>query len=126
MARHVLLVDDDAGIRMFLRLNFVLEGFEVTEAGDGVEGLEAVAAQRPDIVILDVMMPRLDGFGVLAALRRSEETRDIPVILLTARASEEDAAAGLEAGAVAYLTKPFDPTELVELAIRSALPARAS
>ena len=91
-----------------------MEGYEVSTANDGVEGLEQARAERPDIVILDIMMPRMDGLEVTKALKGDRDTKDIPIILLSAKAQAADLRAGKESGADDYLTKPFDPLELLE------------
>jgi DNA-binding response OmpR family regulator len=111
----VLVVDDDAVVRELLRMNFELEGHAVLEAADGESAIATVRDQRPDAVLLDVMMPAPNGFEVCAALRADPSTAAIPVILLTARALSADRVRGHDAGADAYVTKPFDPLELVEL-----------
>ena len=109
----VLIVDDDPVIQLLLRVNFEMDGFEVSTADDGEQGLEAARRQHPDLVLLDVMMPKLDGYQVLAALRESSDTKDLPVVLLSAKSLDEDKRAGLDAGANAYITKPFDPIRLL-------------
>ena len=111
----ILVVDDDAVVRELLRMNFELEGHEVLEADDGASGLAAVREHRPDAVLLDVMMPAPNGFEVCATLRADPELAAMPVVLLTARALSADRVQGHDAGADAYVTKPFDPLELVEL-----------
>jgi DNA-binding response OmpR family regulator len=111
---NVLLVDDDPVILKLLQVNFEMEGFKVSTANDGVEGLEKARAERPDIVLLDIMMPRMDGLEVTKALKGDPETKDIPIILLSAKAQASDIQAGKDIGADDYLTKPFDPLELLE------------
>lgn len=111
---NVLLVDDDPVILKLLQVNFEMEGFHVSTANDGVEGLEKARAERPDIVLLDIMMPRMDGLEVTKALKSDPETKDIPIILLSAKAQASDIQAGKDMGADDYLTKPFDPLELLE------------
>ena len=113
-AANVLLVDDDPVILKLLQVNFEMEGFNVSTANDGVEGLEKARAERPDIVLLDIMMPRMDGLQVTKALKGDPETKDIPIILLSAKAQASDIQAGKDIGADDYLTKPFDPLELLE------------
>lgn len=115
MAVKVLAVDDDAVIQRLLQVNLEMEGYEVELASDGVEALERARAFRPDVVLLDVMMPRMDGWQVCAAMRADPELRDIPVVFLSARAQESDLGRGEEVGADAYVTKPFDPLELLAL-----------
>ena len=107
--RRILVVDDEPRIIGFIRMNLELEGHQVLEAHDGLEALEAVRTKLPDIVLLDVMMPELDGFETLRMLR---EFSDIPVIMLTAKGEENDRVYGLELGADDYITKPFGPREL--------------
>jgi DNA-binding response OmpR family regulator len=109
---RILVVDDETAIRVLVRMNLVLAGMEVLEAKDGAEALETARRERPDLVLLDVMMPDVDGFEVARELARDEATRDIPVVFLTARADRVDELRGYEAGAVAYVTKPFDPVWL--------------
>jgi DNA-binding response OmpR family regulator len=110
----VLVVDDDPVIQKLLQVNFEMEGYTVLLASDGVEGLERVRADRPDIVILDVMMPRMNGLEVAAALKDDAATAGIPIILLSAKAQESDLRAGETTGAEDYVTKPFDPLQLLE------------
>lgn len=108
-ARRILVVDDEPRMIGFIRMNLELEGHQVLEAHNGLEALEAVRTKLPDIVLLDVMMPELDGFETLRMLR---EFSDIPVIMLTAKGEENDRVYGLELGADDYITKPFGPREL--------------
>ena len=108
--RRILVVDDEQRMIRFIRMNLDLEGFSVHEAYDGKDALNQVRKVMPDLVILDVMMPKMDGFETLALLR---ETSNVPVIMLTARGDEEDRVRGLELGADDYVTKPFSPRELV-------------
>ena len=109
----VLVVDDDPVIRRMLQLSYESEGFEVTTAADGVEGLEALRTSPPDVLILDIMMPKLDGMKVMDELKSDERLRSIPVILLSAKATSLDIELGMKAGAADYVTKPFDPLDLV-------------
>ena len=108
------MVDDDPVIRKLLCVNFEMEGYDVMTACDGAEGLEAVRSAAPDLVLLDVMMPRLDGLAVVRALKDDPATKEIPVVLLSAKAQATDINSGLEAGADDYVTKPFDPLELLD------------
>jgi DNA-binding response OmpR family regulator len=110
--RLVLVADDDEDIRSLVRYRLVGNGFEVVTAVNGEEALRLAAERSPDLAILDVMMPRLDGFEVTRRLRADEATRAIPVILLTSRAQEADVTQGFAAGADDYLRKPFSPQEL--------------
>ena len=118
--RRVLVVDDSQVIRELIAVNLELEGFDVTIAGDGEEALALVAQQRPDVITLDVVMPRLDGFETAARLRADPAYADIPLVLVTARAAAADLARGDELGVDGYLTKPFEPAELVALVGRLA------
>lgn len=106
----VLIVDDEPRIRRFVRINLEMEGFRAIEASDGLEALEQVREKMPDMVLLDVMMPEIDGFETLRMIR---EISSVPVIMLTVRSSEEDKVRGLDLGADDYITKPFSPRELV-------------
>ncbi len=104
---------------MLCRVNLELAGHQVLEASNGVAGLKLALGERPDVIVLDVMLPELDGLSVLAALTSEASTRDVPVILLTARTQLEDRRAAWRAGCAEYLTKPFSPVELVHLAERA-------
>ncbi|MBS2966466.1 response regulator [Actinocrinis puniceicyclus] len=117
--RRVLVVDDSAVIRQLIAVNLELEGFEVFLAEDGQECLDVVEAVHPDVVTLDVVMPRLDGFATAARLRSGRATSGLPIVMVTACAQESDLARGRELGVEAYLTKPFEPAELVR-AVRCA------
>ncbi|WP_233247730.1 ATP-binding protein [Caulobacter endophyticus] len=108
----VLLADDNADLRAYIGRILAEQGYEVTAVGDGEAALAALSAGRPDLVLTDVMMPKLDGFGLLAAIRRDPVLRDLPVIMLSARAGEEAKVEGLDAGADDYLVKPFSAREL--------------
>ena len=112
---RVLVVDDDEVIRQLIAVNLTLEGFEVVTAVDGRECLEKVAEVHPDVITLDVMMPRLDGWVTATQLRRNPETSGIKVVLITARAQEDDRDRGRQIGVDAYLTKPFDPAEMIRV-----------
>jgi DNA-binding response OmpR family regulator len=112
---RVLVIDDEAPIRLLCRVNLEAEGMEVTEAGDGRSGLEQAREQTPDVILLDVMMPGLDGWQVAEELLGDERTRKIPIVFLTARAEVRDRARGLDLGGVDYVTKPFNPVELAPL-----------
>jgi CheY-like chemotaxis protein len=111
----VLLVDDERAIRTICRVNLEGDGLAVDEAADGGEALEAVKRERPSLVLLDVMMPGVDGWKVAEQLAADEETQDIPVVFLSARAAHEDRLRAQELGAVGYVVKPFDPVELAGL-----------
>jgi len=112
---RVLVVDDDEVIRRLIAVNLQLEGFEVSTAVDGQDCLDKVAQINPDVITLDVMMPRLDGWETAVQLRRSPDTAHIKVLLITARAQEDDKARASDVGADAYLTKPFDPNEMIRV-----------
>jgi DNA-binding response OmpR family regulator len=112
---RVLVVDDDAPIRLLCRVNLEAEGMEVIEAADGTDGLEKARTARPDVVLLDVMLPKLDGWRVAEALLEDPQTGQIPIVFLTARAELRDQARGLEIGGIDYITKPFNPVELADL-----------
>src|SRR5881227_2880783 len=111
----VLVIDDEAPIRLLCRVNLEAEGMEVLEASDGPSGLEQARNHTPDVILLDVMMPGLDGWRVAEALLEDPRTREIPIIFLTARAEFRDRARGLDIGGVDYVTKPFNPLELAPL-----------
>jgi len=109
---RVLIIDDEAPIRLLCRVNLEAEGMEVIDAGDGPTGLEKARSEEPDVILLDVMMPGLDGWQVAEELLNDERTRSIPIVFLTARAEARDRARGLDLGGIDYVTKPFNPTEL--------------
>ncbi len=108
--RLILVVDDEARMRRFIRMNMELEGYQIIEAENGVQALEQIRQHTPDLVIMDVMMPEMDGFETLKLLR---EITTVPVVLLTVKSDEEDIIRGLSLGADDYVTKPFSPRELV-------------
>jgi DNA-binding response OmpR family regulator len=112
---RVLVVDDDEVIRQLIAVNLTLEGFDVVTAVDGKDCLEKVVEAHPDVITLDIMMPRLDGWVTATQLRRNPETAGIKVVLITARAQEDDKSRGREIGVDAYLTKPFDPVEMIRV-----------
>jgi DNA-binding response OmpR family regulator len=112
---RVLVIDDEAPIRLLCRVNLEAEGIEVLEAADGTSGLDLARTEHPDVVLLDVMMPGLDGWRVAEELLENDETRGIPIIFLTARAEFRDRARGIDIGGVDYVTKPFNPLELAPL-----------
>ena len=114
-ATKALVIDDEAPIRLLCRVNLEAEGMDVVEAGDGEAGLELARSEGPDVILLDVMMPVLDGWQVAERLLEDERTQNIPIIFLTARAELRDRERGLEAGGIAYVTKPFNPLELAVL-----------
>lgn len=120
LSQSVLVVDDEPMARTLLRLMLVRAGFEVSEAEDGYDALEKIAEELPDLVILDVMMPGMDGFSVCRAVRESDRTASLPVIMLSAKTDLESVNRGLRAGANKYLTKPISPDELTRQ-VRSVL-----
>ena len=111
----VLVIDDEAPIRLLCRVNLEAEGMHVIEAADGPSGVEKARSERPDVILLDVMMPGLDGWRVAEKLLDDDRTVAIPIIFLTARAEFRDRARGLDIGGVDYVTKPFNPIELAPL-----------
>ena len=115
LVTRVLVIDDEAPIRLLCRVNLEAEGMQVLEASDGPSGLEEARREKPDVILLDVMMPALDGWRVAEQLLDDPSTQDIPVIFLTARAEFRDRARGLDIGGVDYVTKPFNPLELAAL-----------
>jgi two-component system alkaline phosphatase synthesis response regulator PhoP len=112
-SRHVLVVEDETDIRNLVRYNLEQEGYVVAEAADGEQGLAMARKQRPHLVVLDLMLPGMNGLEVCRVLRREEKTATMPVVMLTARATEVDKVLGLEIGADDYVTKPFSPRELL-------------
>lgn len=112
---RVLAVDDDPQILHLLVLTLGLDGFDVVTATNGIEALASIAEDQPDVVLLDIMMPNLDGWQVCERLKADEATRDLPVVFLSARSQVADHARGMALGAAAFMTKPFDPTELYDL-----------
>jgi DNA-binding response OmpR family regulator len=114
-ATRVLVIDDEAPIRLLCRVNLEAEGMLVLEASDGPAGLALARSSQPDVILLDVMMPGLDGWAVAQELVEGDLTREIPIVFLTARAELRDRARGLELGGVDYVTKPFNPLELAAL-----------
>jgi two-component system alkaline phosphatase synthesis response regulator PhoP len=112
---RVLVIDDEAPIRLLCRVNLEAERMEVLEAADGPTGLDLARSESPDVILLDVMMPGLDGWRVAEELMDDPQTKQIPIIFLTARAEFRDRARGLDIGGVDYVTKPFNPIELATL-----------
>ena len=113
MAQKILIVDDERHIVRLVQVNLERAGYETIAAYDGLECLEKVEEEEPDMIILDVMMPRKNGFDTLKELQINDETKDIPVIMLTAKAQDKDIFIGWQTGVSAYLTKPFNPRELL-------------
>lgn len=116
---RVLVIDDEPDVLMLCRVNLQLAGHEVIEASNGKAGLELARTLQPDVVVLDVMLPRVDGLTVLSDLAADARTREVPVIMLTAKTQLEDRRKAWRAGCTEYLTKPFSPIELVELVGRA-------
>jgi CheY-like chemotaxis protein len=114
-APRVLIVDDEPAIRLLCAINLELEGFHVLEEADGLRALALARREPPDLVVTDVKMPGLDGFQLAEALRRDERTRQIPLIFLSGEAAGSGEARARKLGALAYLTKPFDPSALASL-----------
>jgi DNA-binding response OmpR family regulator len=112
---RILVVDDDRVIQQLLKVNLELEGYAVEVADDGEEALAQFELFRPDLVVLDIMMPRLDGWEVCRRLKSDTDSARVPIVLLSARAQEADVQRGTELGVAAYVTKPFDPISLLDL-----------
>lgn len=117
--RTVLVVDDQEDIRLMCRVNLALEGYDVLEASDGARALSLLAEHRPDLVLLDVMMPVVDGWQVLDRIKADPRLATMPVVILTARVQREDELRGWSAGAADYLSKPFNPSVLTEVVARA-------
>lgn len=118
MAKKILAVDDEKHIVRLVQINLQKAGYEVATAGTGREALERVGEFGPDLIVMDVMMPEMDGFEALKKLKENPDTRDIPVIMLTAKAQDADVFRGWQSGADLYLTKPFNPAELLSFVKR--------
>ena len=110
----VLVVDDDPVILKLLEVNFEMEGFAVLLAHDGEEGIEVARAGQPDVIVSDIMMPKVSGLELVTALKGDPGTSAIPIILLSAKAQNADVRSGLDAGADDYVTKPFEPLDLID------------
>lgn len=121
MANHILLVDDSRDFVIATKTFLEEEGYEVTEAHDGIQALEQVAQKIPDLIILDVMMPRLDGWGTLRALQSQEDTAQIPVLMLTALKESDDVTEGFDLGCTWFYTKPITDYDDLLLVIRRIL-----
>ena len=117
MAR-ILVVDDELNIVRLIQVNLERHGYQVETANNGVQALEKIRASRPDLLVSDVMMPEMDGFELLSNVRRDPTLNDLPVIMLTAKAQDRDVMDGYTRGADMYLTKPFNPAELIAFAKR--------
>jgi len=112
---RILIVDDESAIRLVCRLNLDSVGFQTLEAADGETALALARTEHPDLILLDVMLPGIDGWHVAAELAATPETREIPILFLSARADRSDEERGHDAGGLGYITKPFDPSELIDL-----------
>jgi DNA-binding response OmpR family regulator len=112
---RILVVDDDQVIQQLLKVNLELEGYAIEVAEDGEEALDLFDEFRPNLVLLDIMMPKLDGWEVCRRLKQGVDSADVPIVLLSARAQEADVQRGIELGVAAYVTKPFDPIQLLDL-----------
>lgn len=124
-AGRVLIVDDEPGVRLVCAVNLEAEGLGVLEATDGLDGFEQARSELPDLVLTDVKMPGIDGFQLAERLRRDERTRSIPLIFLSGEVEQESVERARSLGALAYLTKPFDPRELASLVVRELVATRA-
>jgi DNA-binding response OmpR family regulator len=111
---RILVVDDEASIRLICRVNLDASGFEVVEAEDGETALSLARTERPDLILLDVMLPGIDGWDVARELAAAPETREIPILFLSARSDRSDEERGHEVGGLGYIRKPFDPNELID------------
>lgn len=119
-AKRVLIVDDEASLRALVRVNLEVDGLDVSEAVDGIEAMNMLKESKPDLILLDIMMPGKDGIEVLEELAADEDLRVIPVILLTAKGEQEDLERGAALGARGHITKPFDPEQMVRT-VKAAL-----
>lgn len=112
MNNKILVVDDEADVRLLCKVNLEFEGYEVVDAADGAKALQKIRSERPDLILLDVMMPGLDGWEVLARIRSDRETSELPVVMLTALTRAPDQLKGWSLGISEYVTKPFNPIAL--------------
>ena len=115
MPSKILIADDDPVIIKLLQVNLEMEGYDVVTADDGQDAVEKAIVALPDLIILDIMMPRMDGWTARGELLKQPTLKDVPVIFLSARAQQADVRKGYEAGVAEYVTKPFDPIELLEV-----------
>jgi DNA-binding response OmpR family regulator len=115
----VLIVDDEQSIRLVCRVNLHAAGFETLEAADGAEAIALARSERPDLILLDIMLPNVDGWLVAERLAGDEATREIPVVFLSARSEHDDMRRGYELGGVGFITKPFEAADLAELVTRT-------
>lgn len=111
----ILVADDDDNILLLVRANLEIDGYEVLEASDGEKALQIIENNRPDLILLDVMMPKIDGWKVLKKVKQTPELASIPVVMLTAKVQETDQIKGWESGANEYVTKPFNPLSLIQI-----------
>jgi two-component system KDP operon response regulator KdpE len=111
---RVLIVDDDPMVTRLVRINLELENFEVVEAWDGKTALDIIKNQTPDLLLLDIMMPQMDGWEILKKIREDPAVKDLPIVALTAKVQDEDIARGWRMGADGYIVKPFNPVSLAE------------
>ena len=114
-AKKVLICDDDPVILRLLQVNLEIEGYDVVIAHHGEEAVDKALAETPDLVLLDIMMPRMDGYEACRQIRSHDETKEVPIVFLSARAQQSDIDKGRAYGVSDYLTKPFDPTDLLEV-----------
>ncbi|MCX5726139.1 MAG: response regulator [Candidatus Saganbacteria bacterium] len=114
MAKKILIIEDHPATVEMIRILLEVEGFEIAVAYNGKSGIEKVSSEKPDLILLDVMMPEISGLDVCRKLKDKEETKKIPVVIVSIKASEENVKAGMEAGANDYIGKPFDPRKLIE------------
>lgn len=117
-SKRILICDDDPVILRLLQVNLELEGYDVLLAHHGEDAIEVATAEHPDLVILDIMMPKLDGYQTCERLKANDETKEIPVVFLSAKAQQTDIERGKEFGVADYLTKPFDPNDLIDVVER--------
>ena len=117
---RILIVDDESDLVSVLRIGLEIEGFEVISASDGEDGLKKAREDRPDLVVLDLMLPKLDGYRVCRALKFDERYRGLPILILSARSGDQDRRLAFDMGADAFMTKPYDMAALVKL-IRARL-----
>ena len=114
MAKKILIIEDHPATVEMIRILLEVEGFEVAVAYNGISGLEKVSSEKPDLILLDVMMPEISGLDVCRELKNKEETKKIPVVIVSIKATEENVKEGMEAGANDYIGKPFDPRKLID------------
>ena len=114
-SKRILICDDDPVILRLLQVNLELEGFDVLLGHNGEEAVQIAQAEHPDLIILDIMMPRMDGYQACEKLKSLDDTRDIPVVFLSAKAQQSDIEKGKSFGVADYITKPFDPNDLIDV-----------